>query len=54
MRYEKSGTVELGKAEDLVLVIPFGPGIEESMGNRLSFTTNPPVASLSEFDDYEK
>jgi len=52
MTYEKSGTVELGKAEDLVLVVPYLPGVETIRG--LEFSTNPPVAFLSEFNDDEE
>jgi hypothetical protein len=51
MRCEKSESLELGKAEDMVLVIP-GGGIEENP-QRIDFTTNPPAAYTSEYDDEE-
>jgi hypothetical protein len=51
MRYEKSETLELGNAEDLVLVNPIDVGIEENHGNRSPFTSSSTAAYLSEFDD---
>jgi hypothetical protein len=52
MRYEKHESLELGKAEDLVLVSPRFGSIEENpeVPNQ---TTNASAAYMSEYDDEE-
>jgi hypothetical protein len=52
MRYEKSETLELGKAEDLVLV-RIDDGVEQNHGGGSPLTSSSAVAYLSEFDDEE-
>jgi hypothetical protein len=52
MRYEKSESLELGKAEELVLVAPQVGSTEENP-QRIDFTTNPAVAYMSEYNDEE-
>jgi hypothetical protein len=51
MWYEKSESLELGKAEDLVLVI-IGQSVEENPP-QINHTTTPPAAYISEYDNEE-
>lgn len=51
MRYEKSETLELGKAEDLVLLREVIDGIEQNHGGAEPYTSTPFAAYLSEFDE---